>query len=1354
MRQKRMIVAMIAVMTATAGFAGDSAPFLLDTRDEPTVESTIAVTWDASWIGGDAGATVVIVDNGAEVKRATGVGELDHVLSGAGRHELAYTTYVNGVLQDEVYSAVVIKTTKCTIHFDANGGTGGKSVTQDYGSELVAPTVMRLGYTFAGWSPEVPATAPADDATYIAQWVANKYTLTFDANGGTGGTTVTQDYGTELVAPTVTRAGYTFLGWFTKRDGGERVTEATRVPAADMELFAYWSPITYYVQFHANGGQGTMSDQSFTYDEGGMLETHTFTHTGFAFAGWATNATGEVVFADGQQVTNLTEVADGILAFFAVWRANQYTVTFDANGGTGGWSRSMEYGAAITAPTVTRSGYTFLGWFTSEIGGLQVSASTVVTENVVYYAHWSPSCGHSATNVVNACAATCTGTGYTGDKVCAECGEIMETGSTIPALGHVEGEGVVTKEPTTAEEGVMTYYCTRCGVMVRTEAIAKIVVVPASPTFTGEVYTFWYDGADDCGLGKVEESRKNSPTWRSEYVEVNGVKEPALHGTESYAFPVTIAAGETFEAEVVHGTSTDAHIKSVYVMTDAQMLNKFKDSEEWLEGENESMDQLWSGGAVATRAWVVVEQNNVTTGTRYPIDLLTQPVVNLQRGNNAYYNNRFYNPADGDGGLSSTWTVSSYANALGVSLSGVRYVTASVNYTVRIKGGAVFPGRVWNICDPYNTPEFDDGDLLEDIEDAGGLEEAVDAPGLFLVLPAAPVAPCGHLMANVVNAQEATCSEAGYTGDKVCAECGEVLEVGSSIPALGHVEGEGVINARAATCTESGYTGDKVCTVCGEVIETGTAIPALGHVAGEGVINAHAATCTEAGYTGDKVCTVCGEVVETGSAIPALGHVEGEGVVTKEPTTAEEGVMTYYCTRCGAMVRTEAIAKIVVVPGSPEFTGEVYTFWYDGADDCGMDRIEASWKDSPTWRSYYVEVNGVKEPAMHGTESYAFPVAIAAGETFEAEVVHGTSTDAHIKSVYVMTDAQILNKFKDSEEWLEGENESMDQLWSGGAVATRAWVVVEQNNVTTGTRYPIDLSKQPVVNLQRGNNTYYNNRFYNPADGNGGLSSTWTVESYANALGVSLSGVRYVTASVNYTVRIKGGAVFPGRVWNICDPYNTPEFDDGDLLEDIEDAGGLEEAVDAPGLFLVLPEAPAAPSGVDVGEKGTVEASGNGYAVVAKEGETLTEADFTFGIAAKEAYVVSIAADGKSATVTLKAPEVVAREAGQGSQPSQVEEGVGDDTEDPAGMLASVEDIVAKHGESAIKAKPTPKSGEEVGALPVKAYEGLYYQAAWGDDLGAMTQGEKVQATGDTLYLGVIKQKGSKGFYRITVSEQ
>ena len=48
----------------------------------------------------------------------------------------------------------------------------------------------------------------------------------------------------------------------------------------------------------------------------------------------------------------------------------------------------------------------------------------------------------------------------------------------------------------------------------------------------------------------------------------------------------------------------------------------------------------------------------------------------------------------------------------------------------------------------------------------------------------------------------------------------------------------------------------------------------------------------------------------------------------------------------------------------------------------------------------------------------------------------------------------------------------------------------------------------------------------------------------------------------------------------------------------------------------------------------------------------------------------------------------------------------------------------------------------------------LWYQVAWGDDLGNMTEGDKVQATGNSLYLGVIKQKGDMGFYKPSVSEK
>lgn len=159
------------------------------------------------------------------------------------------------------------------------------------------------------------------------------------------------------------------------------------------------------------------------------------------------------------------------------------------------------------------------------------------------------------------------------------------------------------------------------------------------------------------------------------------------------------------------------------------------------------------------------------------------------------------------------------------------------------------------------------------------------------------------------------------------------------------------------------------------------------------------------------------------------------------------------------------------------------------------------------------------------------------------------------------------------------------------------------------------------------------------------------------------------------------------------------------------------------------------------GDKGEIEKTDNGYVVTAKDGVLLTEGDFTFGAIAKEAYKVEIAEDGKSATVTLAVPQV-------GVLTEQAEE-VHEDEDDATGLLVVVD-------EAEISARPTPKAeaGEEVGALPVKTYPGLFYQASWGDDLSGLTPGEKVQATGESLYLGVIKQTGDKGFYKVSVNEK
>ena len=126
------------------------------------------------------------------------------------------------------------KINQYTITFDTAGGSKIAPITQDYGTSITAPAnPTREGYTFMGWDKEIPATMPADNVTITAQWEINRYTITFDTNGGNEIDSITQDYGTPITAPAdPTREGYTFIGW-------DREIPTT-MPAENMTVTAQW----------------------------------------------------------------------------------------------------------------------------------------------------------------------------------------------------------------------------------------------------------------------------------------------------------------------------------------------------------------------------------------------------------------------------------------------------------------------------------------------------------------------------------------------------------------------------------------------------------------------------------------------------------------------------------------------------------------------------------------------------------------------------------------------------------------------------------------------------------------------------------------------------------------------------------------------------------------------------------------------------------------------------------------------------------------------------------------------------------------------------------------------------------
>ena len=213
-----------------------------------------------------------------------------------------------------------------TITFDTAGGSAIAPITQDYGTAITAPAApIRTGYTFAGWSPAIPATMPAENMTVTAQWTVNQYTITFDTDGGSEIAPITQDYGTPITAPAdPTREGYTFAGW-------DKAIPAT-MPAENMTITAQWTVNQYTITYDLD--RGTADDNPTGY----TVETETFTlknptRPGYIFSGWSgTGLTGE----DNLTVT-IPKGSTGNRSYTAHWRYNggyrYYTIKAAAGAG-------------------------------------------------------------------------------------------------------------------------------------------------------------------------------------------------------------------------------------------------------------------------------------------------------------------------------------------------------------------------------------------------------------------------------------------------------------------------------------------------------------------------------------------------------------------------------------------------------------------------------------------------------------------------------------------------------------------------------------------------------------------------------------------------------------------------------------------------------------------------------------------------------------------------------------------------------------------------------------------------------------------------------------------------------------
>ena len=299
-------------------------------------------------------------------------------------------------IKSYVVNAVSDDTTKGTV------SPAGQTI--EHGKNVTVTATRKTGYKLEGWyngttkvsSSATYTFAPTANITLTAKWSVYNITIPVNVSPIGAGTTSPSPFtGQEGSAVNITATpatGYKFAYWTDGVDDTHYTNNPQSVVMLSVKtLTAYFTLKSYTVTWNANGG--TVSPASTTKTHGstlGTLPTPTRASTAeysYTFAGWFTAASGDT------QITASTTVIKDV-TYYAHWTATKrsYTATFNGNGG-GTPSPSTitkEYNTALgTLPTCTRTGYTFLGWYTASSGGTKISSATKITGTVTYYAQWS-----------------------------------------------------------------------------------------------------------------------------------------------------------------------------------------------------------------------------------------------------------------------------------------------------------------------------------------------------------------------------------------------------------------------------------------------------------------------------------------------------------------------------------------------------------------------------------------------------------------------------------------------------------------------------------------------------------------------------------------------------------------------------------------------------------------------------------------------------------------------------------------------------------------------------------------------------------------------------------------------------
>ncbi|MDQ0902045.1 InlB B-repeat-containing protein [Paenibacillus sp. V4I7] len=345
---------------------------------------------------------------------------------GSGTDYAVGGAYTIGAANVTLYAKWTVNSYSVT--YDGNDTTSGSAPTVSnhvYNTVVTVPgnigNLEKTGYTFAGWNTAGDGkgtnyttsdafTIGAANVMLYAKWTINSYTVTYDGNGATSGSTPVasnHDYNTVVTVVTDTgsleKTGHTFVGWNTEVDGSGTTyagSDTFTIGADHVTLYAKWTVNSYTVAYDGNGATSgnvpAISSHDFNTGVAVLGNTGSLEKTGHTFAGWTTTADGSgTTYVESDTFT----IGAANVTLYAKWTANSYTVSYNGNGSTSGITpadNSHDYNTGITVPgnigSLEKTGHTFAGWNTEADGsGTNYTAAdtfSIGAADVTLYAKW------------------------------------------------------------------------------------------------------------------------------------------------------------------------------------------------------------------------------------------------------------------------------------------------------------------------------------------------------------------------------------------------------------------------------------------------------------------------------------------------------------------------------------------------------------------------------------------------------------------------------------------------------------------------------------------------------------------------------------------------------------------------------------------------------------------------------------------------------------------------------------------------------------------------------------------------------------------------------------------------------